>query len=69
MTKVPSSRKGAAARQDVLTPTPDKEDVKRFDKAAKTFTGKATESRQTARQTLIGLGISTQTGKLTKRYR
>jgi hypothetical protein len=46
-----------------------KEDLKRFDKAAKTFTGKATESRAAARKTLIDLGIHTQAGKLTKRYR
>lgn len=46
-----------------------KADVKRFDKAAKTFTGKATVSQKAARKTLVGLGINTKTGKLTKRYR
>jgi hypothetical protein len=46
-----------------------KADVKRFDKAAKTFTGKATVSQSTARKTLVDLGINTKSGKLTKRYR
>jgi hypothetical protein len=46
-----------------------KADVKRFDKAAKTFTGRATVSQNAARKTLVALGINTKTGKLTKRYR
>lgn len=46
-----------------------KSEVKRFDKAAKTFTGKATASQSAARKTLINLGINTKSGKLTKRYR
>lgn len=44
-------------------------DVKTFAKAAKTFSGKATASKDTAQKTLIDLGINTKAGKLTKRYR
>lgn len=62
------SRGKAVARQKGPA-GPKEEDVKRFDKAAKTFTGKATGSRAAARKTLIDLGIHTQAGKLTKRYR
>lgn len=68
MTKAPT-RNTASTKEGVAKPALDTDEVKRFDKAAKTFTGKATVSRRAARQTLIGLGISTQSGKLTKRYR
>jgi hypothetical protein len=68
MTKAPT-RNTAGAKAGVAKPALNADEVKRFGKAAKTFTGKATVSRHAARQALIGLGISTQSGKLTKRYR
>lgn len=69
MTKASSQNKPVdKPRQDVVAGDTS-EDVKKFAKAAKTFTGKATETRRSAQKTLIALGISTQTGKLTKRYR
>jgi len=41
----------------------------RFRKAAKAFTARATQSRETARQVLISEGIYTKSGKLAKSYR
>lgn len=67
MVKTVTGRKPESERQGATVI--DKEAVKRFSKAAKTYSGKATISQQAAQRTLIGLGISTQAGKLTKRYR
>lgn len=55
--QTPSSKAGSNA------------EVRNFAKAAKTFSGKATITKDAARKTLIDLGISTKAGKLTKRYR
>ena len=41
----------------------------RFRKAAKAFTARATQSRETARQVLIAEGIYTKSGKLAQSYR
>ena len=67
MVKDPTGRKSVSRRQ---TPTTmSEEDVDRFKKSAKTYAGKVTASQQSARRALINIGISTATGKLTKRYR
>jgi hypothetical protein len=44
-------------------------DAKRFRKAATAFAKKATASKETARKTLVEMGIYTPSGKLTKNYR
>jgi hypothetical protein len=46
-----------------------REALVRFRKAAKAFTTRATQSRETARQVLISEGIYTKSGKLAKNYR
>jgi len=46
-----------------------REALDRFRKAAKAFTTRATQSRETARQVLISEGIYTKSGKLAKNYR
>ena len=45
------------------------ESVKQFRAAAKAFTLRATESKETAMKTLIAEGIYTTKGKLSKNYR
>jgi hypothetical protein len=65
--KPPIRRKPTSGRQ--WSTTMNEEDVKRFSKSAKTYTGKVTASQQSARRAMVDLGISTETGKLTKRYR
>ena len=45
-----------------------REDVKRFDKAAKTFSSKAGATEKTALAALVRLGTHTSKGKITKRY-
>ena len=46
-----------------------REALDRFRRAAKAFTARATQSRETARQVLISEGIYTKSGKLAKKYR
>jgi hypothetical protein len=46
-----------------------REALDRFRKAAKAFTTRATQSRETARQVLVSEGIYTKSGKLAKNYR
>ena len=46
-----------------------REALDRFRRAAKDFTARATQSRETARQVLISEGIFTKSGKLAKNYR
>lgn len=65
MEKKTASRRGQPAN----TKAESSEEVRTFAKAAKTFGGKATVTKAAARKALINLGISTKTGKLTKRYR
>lgn len=43
--------------------------MKRFQSAAKSFTLRATRSKQTATKALVAEGIYTTKGKLTKNYR
>jgi hypothetical protein len=43
--------------------------LERFRRAAKAFTARATQSRDSARQILIAEGIYTKAGKLAKNYR
>lgn len=42
--------------------------VERFRKAAAVFTARAIKSRESALKVLVGEGIYTKSGKLTKRY-
>jgi hypothetical protein len=58
-------KKPAPAFIDITSP----EFVKRFQKAAKAFTRRATRSKQAARETLIAEGIYTRSGRLSKNYR
>lgn len=44
-------------------------DVKRFRKAAVTYTENATKSKKSAREALIKLGIYTEKGHLSKNYK
>jgi len=46
-----------------------REGLARFRKAAKAFTKRATQSRETAMQVLVSEGIYTKSGKLAKNYR
>ncbi len=46
-----------------------REALDRFRKAAKAFTVRSTQSRETARRILISEGIYTKSGKLAKNYR
>jgi uncharacterized membrane protein len=45
-----------------------REALDRFRKAAKAFTKRARQSRETARQTLISEGVYAKSGKLAKNY-
>lgn len=44
-------------------------DVKRFRSAAAAFTADATQSKRSARKTLVKLGIYTEKGRLSKNYK
>lgn len=57
--------KKAAANASLSTRT----EARRFSKAAKAFTKRATKSKKAARETLIELGTHTAKGDLTKRYK
>jgi hypothetical protein len=59
------NKNGARAAVDIGS----REALDRFRKAAKAFTARATQSRETARQVLISEGIYTKSGKLSKNYR
>lgn len=67
--KAAQARKAAVVRRVAVKALSSSGEVDRFSKAAKTFERDATESREKARQTLVGLGIHTASGKLTKHYR
>jgi hypothetical protein len=58
-------KNGAGAVVDIGS----REALDRFRKAARAFTTRATQSRETARQVLISEGIYTKSGKLAKNYR
>ncbi len=57
--------KATAARTTVNTT----KDATRFSKAAANFAKKATASKKVAHRTLVGLGIYTVSGKLSKNYK
>ncbi|SPF51915.1 hypothetical protein SBA4_4770010 [Candidatus Sulfopaludibacter sp. SbA4] len=58
-------RNGAPSAIDIGS----REALERFRKAAKAFTARATQSRETAREILVSEGICTKSGRLAKRYR
>lgn len=63
--KADLNKNGAHAAVDIGS----REALDRFRKAAKAFTTRATQTRETARQVLISEGIYTKSGKLSKNYR
>lgn len=67
MSKVETNKRSKAVRR--IAKVLGNDDVKQFEKAAKKFAGDATVSRKRAKDVLVALGISTQSGKLTKKYR
>jgi hypothetical protein len=58
------ARSRALAEPELNSP----EAVERFRKAAKAFTTRAIRSKAAARKVLVGEGIYTKSGNLTKRY-
>jgi len=59
-----SARAKAVPPMDLADPR----SAAQFRKAAKLFTIRATKTKAAARQTLVGEGIYTKAGKLTKHY-
>jgi hypothetical protein len=57
--------KKATANASLSTKT----EARRFSKAAKAFSKRATQSKKAARETLIALGTHTAKGNLTTRYK
>lgn len=57
-------RRNKSASASVLT----QKDADRFQKSALAWGRKATKTKKTARRTLVSLGISTKSGRLTKKY-
>ncbi|MGA3028696.1 MAG: hypothetical protein ABSF98_28460 [Bryobacteraceae bacterium] len=60
-----NTKNGAGTAVDIGS----REALDRFRKAAKAFTTRATQSRETARQVLVSEGIYTRSGKLARNYR
>lgn len=65
--KKPTARAASILRE--LAAGSSSDSAARFERVAKTYTAKATESRKKARDTLVNLGIHTSKGKLSKRYK
>jgi hypothetical protein len=63
-----ASKSATIVRNVIVRRNLDAADTKEFSKAAKTFAGKATNNKEEARNILVGLGIHTPAGKLSKRY-
>lgn len=59
-----SVRRTKSAAASVLT----QKDADRFKKSASAWGRKVTKTKKTAKNALISLGISTESGRLTKKY-